>query len=318
MGSLLAEYTPRVCLIITAWNQVEKTLACLATVQSLVYPADTLTVLLVDNGSEPELSTAVQTAYPDLIYLRHEQNLGFAAGYNSGLRHAQSLSPPYDYFFLLNNDTLLAPDSLRHLVSAAQANPTWGVVTAKIYYADDPQRIWAVGERVSPILLDLTTRHQNQLDRGQWATRQTFDFVPFCAVLLPRQTLARVGLLDEGFFVYYEDMDYCRRVLAVGLAIGLEPAAQVWHAVSSSSGGEWSPRYAWWMGQSGGRYFRKHGRGWRLLLIVPFKLFGAGRNALRLAWRGAWAALRAYGRGLWWGWIHGRADIPFEAQKAKT
>lgn len=310
MALPLGEHYPRVGLIITAWNQVSKTLACLETVFALDYPADALTVVLVDNGSEPALITAVSQAYPQLTILRHEQNLGFAGGYNSGLRYLFAQKPPITYFFLLNNDTLLAPDSLRQLVQTAQANPSWGIITAKIYYAADPQRIWTVGEQVSSFVLDLRTRRQNQLDQGQWATAQTVDFAPFCGVLLSRPLLTEVGLLDEGFFVYYEDMDYCRRALTAGWQVGLAPQAHIWHAVSSSSGGQWSPLYAWWIGQSSGRYFRKHGRGLRLALIIPFKLFSAAKNMARLVWRRQWRAWRAYAVGLWWGWVHGRANIP--------
>lgn len=301
---------PRVALIITAWNQVTKTVACLQTVAGLSYPAEKLLVVLVDNGSEPELATAVKAQFPTITYLRQEKNLGFAGGYNVGLRYALVQDPANDYFFLLNNDTLLAPESLYHLVQRAQTNPNWGVITAKIYYADEPERLWTVGELVSPILLDLTTRRQNQLDNGQWDEPQTVDFVPFCGVLLSRRLLAEVGLLDENFFVYYEDMDYCRRVLAAGWQIGLEPRAHIWHAVSSSSGGQWSSLYAWWMGQSSGRYFRKHGHGWRLAFIIPFKLFSAIRNILRLAHQQQWHVIRAYTTGLWYGWTTGHATAP--------
>jgi GT2 family glycosyltransferase len=304
---------PRVALIITAWNQLPATLACLQTVAELDYPLDRLSLWLVDNGSEPALSTAVDEHYPHLNHLhhlRHEQNLGFAGGYNSGLRHALAQQPTYDYFFLLNNDTLLAPDSLRHLVQRAQTNPTWGIITAKIYYADEPERIWTVGEMVSPLFLDLTTRRQNQLDHGQWDTAQTVDFVPFCGVLLSRRLLMQVGLLDEGFFVYYEDMDYCRRALNAGWQIGLEPQAHIWHAVSSSTGGQWSPLYAWWLGQSSGRYFRKHGRGLRLPLILPAKLYTALRHITRLAKQQQWLIIRAYSHSLWHGWRYGTATTP--------
>ncbi|MCA9982380.1 MAG: glycosyltransferase, partial [Anaerolineales bacterium] len=151
MGLPLVEQNtavPRVCLIITAWNQVAKTVACLETVFALAYAPKALEVVLIDNGSQPELAIAVKQQFPHLTYMRHEQNRGFAGGYNSGLRYA--LTHSFDYICLLNNDTLVAPDMLSHLVEAAQAEPSWGVVSAKVYYADDRQRIWTVGERVSP------------------------------------------------------------------------------------------------------------------------------------------------------------------------
>ena len=300
------ETFPPVCLVITAWNQTEKTIACLQTVLAQDYP--TLTVVLVDNGSEADLSMSVQSQFPTVILLTNPANLGFAGGYNRGLQWA--IEKNYPYIGLFNNDTLLASDAITELVSGLTAEPEWGLATAKVYYADNPQRIWTVGERVHPFWLDVVTCHQNQLDIGQWEQRVAIDFAPFCAVLLRHSVLKEVGMLDEGFFVYFEDMDYCRRMLGQGIGLGLVPKAKVWHAVSSSSGGGETPRYRYWLGQSQGRYFRKHGRGFQLIFLALFKTYSALRNCYRL-WRvGQTMAAQAYLLGLWRGWLTGQATMP--------
>ena len=290
--------SPPVTIIIVAWNQLDKTLACLEAVAAGDY-TDTR-VLLVDNGSQPPLTEAIQARFPAVGVLRLPRNVGFAGGYNAGLRHA--LNGAAGLFLLLNNDTLPAPDALRYLVSCLHNAPDVGLVTAKIYYAAEPSRIWTVGANLN-VFLDLKDGGQGQIDAGQWAAPRDMDFAPFCAVLLRREVIEQVGLLDEGFFLYYEDMDYCRRMRRAGWRLRLCPQAQVRHDVSASSGGRDSPMERYYMAASSGRYFRKHGRGPRMLLIVPFRLFSALKMTVRLLAAGKRDALRAYWRGLRAGWL---------------
>lgn len=297
---------PFVCVLITAWNEVEKTVACLETAVAQTYP--NFTILLVDNGSQQPLLAAISERFPQVETLRIAHNLGFAGGYNRGL--LQALLDEYDLFFLLNNDTLLAPDCIEALVDAYQQTPDVGLVTAKVYYAAEPKRIWTVGNTVSPWVLDITGGGDKQIDTGQWENPRDIDFVPFCAVLLSRTLLEAVGLLDEQFFLYYEDMDYCRRARLAGFRLRYAPQAKLWHVVSASSGGRDSPLERYWMAQSSGRYFRKHGRGWHMLLIIPFRLASALKMTLHLMIKLRGRALAAYWLGLLRGWGNGRATTP--------
>lgn len=290
--------TPPVTVIIVAWNQLDKTLDCLETVVRLDYA--NFNVLLVDNGSEPPLADAIQARFPAVEIARLPENLGFAGGYNAGIRRA--LLPGVTYVLLLNNDTLVDPAALTHLMAEMQTDGDVGLVTAKLYYADDPQRIWSVGANFN-VFLDLKDRGDNQLDVGQWAAPRTIAFAPFCGILVRRKVFESVGFLDEGFFLYYEDVDYCLRARAAGWRMRLSPAAHVWHAVSASSGGQESPARRYWLARSGGRYFRKHGRGPRMLLIAPFRLGSALKTSLRLLLGGRGDALRAYWAGLRAGWL---------------
>lgn len=297
--------TADITIVIVAWNQLSKTLDCLATVAALDSAPGR--VLLVDNGSDPPLAAAVGARFPAVEVLRLPDNRGFAGGYNAGIRRA--LDGGAAAVLLLNNDTLLAPDALDRLAEEIETAADVGLVTAKITYAADPQRIWTVGANLN-VFLDLKDGGQGQIDTGQWAAPRDVDFAPFCAILIRRAVLETAGLLDEAFFLYYEDMDYCRRARLAGWRVRLCPAAHVRHDVSASSGGRDSPLERYWMAQSSGRYFRKHGRGPRLLLIVPFRLASALRTSLRLLPAGKGHALRAYWAGLWAGWRTGRATTP--------
>mgnify|MGYP001316203225 FL=1 len=292
-------------IVIVAWNQLDKTLDCLAAVAALTPPPGR--VLLVDNGSAPPLAPAIAARFPAVEVLRLPRNLGFAGGYNAGLRHVLADGPPA--VLLLNNDALPAPDTLGRLAAEMAGDPAIGLVTAKVVYAADPGLIWTVGANLN-VFLDLKDGGQGQRDAGQWDAPRDVDFAPFCAILIRREVFAGVGLLDEAFFLYYEDMDYCRRARRAGWRVRLCPAAVVRHDVSASSGGRDSPLERYWMAQSSGRYFRKHGRGPRLLLIVPFRLASALKTTARLLLAGKGDALSAYWRGLWVGWRTGRATTP--------
>jgi len=297
-----------ITIVIAAWNQLDKTLECLETIAALTYPD--YSTILVDNGSEPPLAPALADRFPALEVLRLRANLGFAGGYNAGIRRA--LGGDAAALLLLNNDTLVAPDALDHLAAALEAAPDVGLVTAKIYYADEPRRIWTVGANLN-VVLDLKDNGQNTIDTGQWDAPRDVDFAPFCAILIRRAVFERVGLLDEEYFLYYEDMDYCRRARLAGWHIRLAPNAHVHHAVSASSGGAETPVKRYWLAQSSGRYFRKHGRGPRMLLIIPFRLASAIKISLRLLKSGRRDTLRAYWAGLLAGWRTGRATTPFDS-----
>jgi GT2 family glycosyltransferase len=283
-----------VCIIVTAWNQVDKTIACLETVFAQDYP--TLSALLVDNGSTDDTVTQVSGRFPQTQILSLPKNLGPTGGYNAGFRHA--LDQGYNLLFLLNNDTLLAPDCIRHLVAEAETSADIGLVMPKIYYAADPQRIWSVGGWHNPLNLEVRRPGNNQLDTGQYATPLDIDDAPFCAVLLTRSLLKAIGLPDESFYLYYEDLDFCQRAREAGFRLRLAPAAHLWHVVSVSSGGSDSPGERYWMARSSLVYFRKHTRRWHWFVVIPWRTGSAIRTSARLLRQRKVASLKAYWRGL--------------------
>ena len=297
---------PSVCILTAAWNQVEKTLACLETVFKLTYTQ--FDVVLVDNGSKDELREQVRQWYPQVEIIRSETNLGFAAGFNLGLRLA--MIQGYDYIFLINNDTLLASDCLTMLVDGAQVRPNAALLTAKIYYASDPNRIWTVGGSSNKLLLEVKDVARGQLDVGQWETPSKIEFAPLCGVLLNTHCLSEVGLLDELFFLYYEDMEFCHRLRRMKYELWLMPQARMWHEVSASSGGSNTPTERYWMALSSGLYFRNSATWLQLVFIIPYRLASAIRTTIKLLKRRSYHAVYAYWLGLWNGWVKQESKHP--------
>jgi len=281
---------PLVYIITLNWNQPQHTLAFLASCAQQTYHS--LRLLVVDNGSTDDSPTAVTTHFPHVEQITNRRNLGFAAAANIGIDHA--FKQGADYIFLANNDTTLAPNALDLLVQTAVATQA-ALTTPLIFYAGSPTHIWSAGGWRHQISLEIYRRPTLPFPPGPLPV----DFITACGMLISRTCLQTVGLFDERFFMYYEDMDYCLRVQAANQLILLVPQAHMWHHGAASSGGRDSPNERYHMARSSLLYFRKHIRGWQWLIVAPFRLGSTLKTSYRLSRRQQWPALRAYLSGLW-------------------
>lgn len=281
---------PSVFLIILTWNQCEMTLRCLASATQLVYPKDRLKMVVVDNGSTDATVSAIGQAYPDVKILPNASNLGYAGGNNVGIRYALSRSA--DYIGLLNNDVIVKPDMLMRLVDAAQASETTGVVTPLVAEMDAPDTVWALGSRV-----DWRMGNVHRLYAGdrvaalQEALTFEVDIASGAVLLAKRAVFEAIGLLDEPFFLYYEESDWCLRVRSAGYYILAVPAAMAWHKVSGTLG-QSSPLIDYYMFRNHLRFVSRHWSGLRrigmlvrivlrdLLTIAAYTLKPRGRERL--------------------------------------
>ncbi|MEM9775015.1 MAG: glycosyltransferase family 2 protein [Chloroflexota bacterium] len=290
----------KVAVLIVAWNQIETTLECLKTVYSQSF--EDYEVVLVDNGSDEGFQEEIKKGFPQITCLSSEKNLGFAGGNNIGLKYA--IAQGFEYILLLNNDTLLDVNCLKNLVAAKEKlSLSVGGVTAKIYYAQEKTRIWSVGSNFRPWLFEVADNGKDSIDNGQWSVARQVDFAPFCGILFDVSVFEHIGLLDDRYFLYYEDMDYCQRLKAHGKQLYYVPNAIIWHAVSRTSGGNQSPKALYWLARSSGRYFRTHCKGWRLLIIIPYRLLSVSRKTIKFLARKEKEKLSHYWSGLYQGWL---------------
>ena len=285
---------PQVDVIVLAYNHQAATLDCLASLSRLTYPHYRL--MVVDNGSTDGTTGAIRARYPQIEVLRIEHNIGFQGGSNFGLRHA--LEAGADFVFTLSNDTVVQPDILDELIKHA-APADVGLLAPKIYYFSEPNRIWSVGGDCHPLTLEMTHTGNGQIDRGQWERVIERDFLVGCALLMKRSLLEQVGLFDMEFQpAYYEDLDFCLRARRAGYRLLLAPQAKLWHKVATTSGGAGSPQERYLVARQSVRYFRKHVRGWRWLIVLPYRLGSAFKTTGRLARQRRFDSIRAYWRGL--------------------
>lgn len=281
---------PLVYIIIVNWNLKDVTLECLESLHRLRYP--NYRIIVVDNHSEDGSPQAISQRFPLVEQIIHDENRGSTAGYNAGFRKA--LNESADYAMLINNDTLIDPDALDYLVNACIPKNV-GMTGPIIYYADFPTEIWSAGAIRSNLTLDLSGNH----GRGKTFSENTDrDFLTSCALLCKREVLEKVGLMDEDFYVYQEEMDYCLRVRKAGYRLLLVPDAKIWHKVSLSSGGQDNPSQRYWMAKNGVLYYRKHATWWQWFFIIPWRAGSATKTTIRLALNRKWKSLRSYWRGL--------------------
>ena len=220
---------PAITGIILNWNGAQDTLACLESLTDVSYPH--FAILIVDNGSTDDSVKVIQTAFPDIELVETGENLGFAGGNNVGLRHALAMNA--DYALLLNNDTVVDPDFIEQLVTVAQENDRIGVVGPTIYYHSRPNTIWSAGGAIDWRRGWTWMVGLDEQDKGQFgSTPRPVDFVTGCALMISRRALESAGLLDERFFMYYEETEWCVRVARAGFEIRHVPTARIWHKIA--------------------------------------------------------------------------------------
>ncbi|GAB4018489.1 glycosyltransferase family 2 protein [Spirosoma migulaei] len=223
--------TPLISLITINYKQAVVTCDMLESTRSLTYPR--FEIIVVNNGSNDDLAERIQQGnYPHVTLVESTENLGFSGGNNLGIQQANG-----DYFFLLNNDTIVTPNLLEQLLIPFSKYPDVGVVCPKIRFHDEPTiiqyagyhplnqytgRTWAIG-LMEP-------------DKGQYNQPGPTWFAHGAAMLVSREVLKRAGSLDDSFFLYYEELDWSARIRRAGFQIYYQPDALIYHRESMSVG----------------------------------------------------------------------------------
>lgn len=283
-------------VVILNWRQPAITIECVQAVQAMDPPAEA--ILLIDNGSDDDSVTQLQTAFPEIELLALPHNLGFAGGNNYGLR--QAIAQGFDYALLLNNDAFPHPNMLGQLLAETAADVA--LLSPKIFYRDHPTIIWFAGGRQQPQLLELRDTGRGQDDGPSFQQTREVDYLLGTGLLVNLRAAQQVGLLDEQFFMYYEDLDWSIRFRQAGYRLRLVAGAHLYHQVSLSSGGEDSPPHRYYLARSSILFFARHGRRGRLGAIILFRLVSGLKMISRLVLTGRWLSAKAYVRGLGEGW----------------
>ncbi len=211
---------------------MEDTLACLESLSKIDYL--NYRIILVDNGSTDGSIEEIPEKFPNIIFLKNGENLGFAEGNNVGIRYA--LSQEFEYIMLLNNDTVVDSSFLSELVFIAQQHDNIGMLSPLIYWYHAPEKLWfyrgainwengSAGHPETP--KDLRVEEFPKYLRGA-------DFLSGCAILVKAEVIRKIGLLDKRFFIYYEDVDWCVRCRKAGWEFAVVPSSKIWHKVTSS------------------------------------------------------------------------------------
>ena len=285
---------PLVWAVVVNWNGREVLEPCLRTLLASSYP--NLSVLVVDNASTDGSAQFARDEFPSVRVAEQSSNLGFAAGVNAGLTVA--LDEGADYVLLLNNDIELDGNAVNALVEAALARPKCAFVGPLIYYADRPSLIWSAGGAVSFWTGGIRHLGIREEDVGQYVDVREVDYVTACAVLASAEAVRAIGPMDEAYYMYNEDTDWCLRARDAGFDVLFAPSAKIWHKVSMSSGGGLTPFKIYHRLRSTLRFFSLHARPYHWLGIVPVTMVRTIAFAARELARGKGANTGAVLRGL--------------------
>jgi len=286
--------------IVLNWNGPDSTIRCVEAIcrSRPVCP----TVIIVDNGSEDDSCARFRERFPDVELIETGANLGYAGGNNRGLelaveRGAKTVA-------LLNNDVEVDPDCLAQLSMELERDPTVGAVGPIVVTPANggPTRIWAAGGKLEHRENISKLRGFGQVRNGQFSNDEDVDYLPGCMVMLRRDVILRVGMLDHSFFCYMEDVDYGQRLEEAGFRNRLVAGATAIHEASSSTGGGYTAARKYMNAVNSVHYLRKHGslRGWLGFFVFDVLCLPAAFVLATTKGRpgAAWAKLRGIVDGL--------------------
>jgi GT2 family glycosyltransferase len=294
------EGAPLIGIVVPTWNRAAAATAAVASVGRLDY-ASRFTVV-IDNGSRPAERDALAAALAGrdgVSLLNLPTNRGFAAAVNAGL--AASFARGAAAVLVLNDDAEVAPGLLATLVAAARADAAAGIVAPRIVDAASGREV-SRGERVWLPLVCLPRTWLRVRSGGP--APYAVDSVVGVAFLVTRAAWDRLGGLEESFFAYYEEVDYCLRARAAGLRVLVAPAAAVRHDGFRGFAGGFTPLAAYLKARNLPLLVRRHGGALAWTLFVPtyaamlaasalgYLLRGRGRVVLPAIGRGVADALR--------------------------
>ena len=215
---------PLIVTVILNTNRRADTLACLESLVQNDYA--NAQILVLDNNSTDGSVSAIQQAFPQVTIILLEENLGYAGNNNVGIRAALKMGA--DWVFVLNEDTILASDCLSQMVMVGERDPQIGILGPLVYHYDEPNVIQTAGGEFGRYWESIHLA-QNETDQGQYRQPRPVDWISGCGIMVRRAVIDQVGMIDERYFYYWEETEWCLRAGKKGWRIMHVPEAKMWH-----------------------------------------------------------------------------------------
>lgn len=239
-----------VSIVIVNWNGINDTCIALDSIHKLRTQKLHIDTYVVDNGSTNDSVVILKRNYPWVHLIEAGKNLGFTGGNNVGIRAA--LDNGADFVWLLNNDTYVDPDAAC-LVDAFH-DPNVGVAGSKIYFAKGHEYhkaryamsergkvLWYAGGVIDWSNMYASHRGVDEVDHGQYDRHDVTEFVTGCSMMIKRSVFEHIGMLDDAYYLYLEDVDFSLRAKNAGFKLMYYPKSIIWHVNAGSSGGPGNP-----------------------------------------------------------------------------
>jgi len=241
----------KVLVSIVNFNGAKDTLMCLDSLDKVHVQDFELQAVVVDNASKEIFQTEKKSQNFKLNIIRSEKNLGFSGGQNLGIKWG--MKNGIDYFCILNNDVILDENFLSQLLKTFEIEKNVGLVSPKIYFAkgyefhkdrykdeDKGKVVWYAGGKMDWKNMLASHVGVDEVDKGQFEKMEETDFASGCCIMVKREVFEKVGLFDEKYFLYFEDIDLTQRARKMGFGIYFQPKAILWHLNAGSTGGSGS------------------------------------------------------------------------------
>lgn len=304
---------PQVTIIILNWNGWEDTLECMESVFKINY--SNFNIIVVDNASEDDSiekikdycsgKLKVESSFfnydyknkpipiyeydnpnsqdniaidksetNQLILIKNDKNYGFPGGNNTGIKFAlKHLNP--EYILLLNNDTVVEENFLDELIRKGESKEDIGILGPKIYYYDEPNTIWSAGCKISWKLSRGIQIGTGEPDKGQYDMEREVEYVSGSAFLIKTQVIEKIGLMDEKYFIYFEESDWTLRANIEGYKSLYIPKSNIWHKVSRSGGGISKPVGLYYITRNRWIFMKKWAKRSDYWIFIIYQLLGA-------------------------------------------
>ena len=285
---------PHVTISILNWNGGEDTLQCLHSIFQQDY--ENFSVIVSDNGSTDGSLEKIRVIFPQVQLIENGVNLGFTGGNNRAINYA--LDSGADYVWLLNSDAIVGKGCLRQLIECANSHEDYGLLSPAVYYQDDQKKLQFCGAIIDwnrqiisvPRIPELIEKTQAYLPNSivLWGT----------ALLIRRKVLEQIGLLDDRYFAYYEDMDFSVRVIRAGFLCHVVFSAFIWHQGHPTTHTR-SPHFFYLMTRNGLLFWCSYLTRWQKFSFIRRHIAETLVNAANCSSRGDTAGQDACLAGLW-------------------
>ncbi len=219
-----AESPSRVAIVTINWNGLKLTERCIKSLKE--EPCPEQSIIVVDNGSKNGEGDILKNKFPDVTVLQLPENRGFAGGNNAGIQYA--LDHGFSLVMIINNDSQVESGATTKLVKEFQSG-SWGALQPLILTDKDSRKVWNAGGIINKYAWINTVRWKNQEIPAYHSSTLSADWLTGCCILTSAATLREVGLLNDKYFAYVEDVDWSLRFTEAGYKLGVECSSILYH-----------------------------------------------------------------------------------------
>ena len=222
---------PKIAIIIINWNTYKLTYNCLKSLELCTYKNKT--IFFVDNGSNDGSGDKIALEFPEINCINNQKNEGFTGANNKALKVI--LKQNFDYVLLLNNDTEVKPDFLSLMQASLDSDNNLAATQPLILDFPDKNTIWNAGGSFNTFFGLSQTRYKGMMYKPNLKIETLTEWISGCCILVKIAVIKEVGLLDNRFFAYFEDVDWSIRMTNLGYKLGVVPKSIIYHHSSGST-----------------------------------------------------------------------------------